>query len=51
VKAHAAFLPAVRKYEDRLGGIVLGGYIWPGQYLFTRKPVKSPGDLSGISVP
>lgn len=50
VKAHAAFLPAVRKYEDKLGGVVLGGYIWPGQYLFTRKPVKSPADLKGLKV-
>ncbi len=50
VKAHAAFLPAVRKYEDKFGGIVLGGYIWPGQYLFTRKPVRSPADLKGLKV-
>ena len=50
VKAHAAFLPAVRKYEDKLGGIVLGGYMWPGQYLFTRKPVKAPADLKGLKV-
>lgn len=50
VKAHAAFLPAVRKYEDKLGGIVLGGYIWPGQYLFTKKPVKGAADLKGQKV-
>jgi TRAP-type C4-dicarboxylate transport system substrate-binding protein len=50
VKAHAAFLPAVRKYEDKLGGIVLGGYIWPGQYLFTKKPVRSAADLKGQKV-
>jgi TRAP-type C4-dicarboxylate transport system substrate-binding protein len=50
VRAHAHFLNAVRKYEDRLGGVVLGGYIWPGQYLITRKPVQSPGDLKGLKV-
>ena len=50
VKAHAAFLPAVRKYEAQLGGVVLGGYIWPGQYLLTKKPVKAPADLKGLKV-
>jgi TRAP-type C4-dicarboxylate transport system substrate-binding protein len=50
VKAHAGFLEAVRKYEDKLGGIVLGGYLWPGQYLVSRKPVKTPADLRGLKV-
>jgi TRAP-type C4-dicarboxylate transport system substrate-binding protein len=50
VKAHDAFLAAVKKYEDKLGGVVLGGYIWPGQYLVTRKPVKGPADLKGLKV-
>jgi TRAP-type C4-dicarboxylate transport system substrate-binding protein len=50
VKAHAGFLDAVRKYEDKLGGIVLGGYLWPGQYLVSRKPVKTPADLKGLKV-
>lgn len=50
VKAHDAFLAAVKKYEDRLGGVVLGGYIWPNQYLVTRKPVRTPADLKGLKV-
>jgi TRAP-type C4-dicarboxylate transport system substrate-binding protein len=50
VKAHDAFLAAVKKQEDRLGGIVLGGYIWPGQFLISRKPVKGPEDLKGLKV-
>lgn len=50
VKAHDAFLAAVKKHEDRLGGIVLGGYIWPGQYLISRKPVRTPEDLKGLKV-
>jgi TRAP-type C4-dicarboxylate transport system substrate-binding protein len=50
VKAHDAFLGAVKKYQDRLGGIVLGGYIWPNQYLFSRKPVRTPADLKGLKV-
>jgi len=50
VKAHDAFLAAVKKYEERLGGVVLGGYIWPGQYLVTRKPIRTPEDLKGLKV-
>ena len=50
VKAHIGFMPAIKKAEDKLGGIVLGGYMWPGQYIFSRKPVKSPADLKGIKV-
>jgi TRAP-type C4-dicarboxylate transport system substrate-binding protein len=50
VKAHDAFLAAVKKQEDRLGGIVLGGYIWPNQYLLSRKPIKGPEDLKGLKV-
>lgn len=49
-KAHAGFLGAVRKYEDKLGGVVLGGYMWPGQYIISRKPVRSPADLKGLRV-
>lgn len=49
-KAHAVFLGAVRKYEDKLGGVVLGGYLWPGQYIVSRKPVRSPADLKGIKI-
>jgi TRAP-type C4-dicarboxylate transport system substrate-binding protein len=50
VKAHDAFMAAVKKYEDKLGGIVLGGYIWPNQYLVSRKPVRGPEDLKGLKV-
>lgn len=50
MKAHIAFMPAVKKAEDKLGGVVLGGYLWPAQYLFTKKPVKGPADLKGLKV-
>jgi TRAP-type transport system periplasmic protein len=50
VKAHASFLQAVRKYEDKLGGVVLGGYLWPGQYIISRKPVRSPADFKGLKI-
>ncbi|HEY7649583.1 MAG TPA: TRAP transporter substrate-binding protein [Methylomirabilota bacterium] len=50
VKAHVAFMPVIKKHEDKLGGVVLGGYLWPGQYMFSRKPVRSPADLKGIKV-
>ncbi len=50
VKAHAGFLEAVRKYEDKLGGVVLGGYLWPGQYIISRKPIRSPADFKGLKI-
>jgi TRAP-type C4-dicarboxylate transport system substrate-binding protein len=50
VKAHVGFMPAIKKHEDKLGGIVLGGYMWPGQYIFSRKPVRSPADLKGLKI-
>ena len=50
VKAHIGFMPAIKKHEDKLGGIVLGGYMWPGQYIFSRKPVRSPAELKGLKV-
>ena len=50
VKAHIGFMPAIKKNEDKLGGIVLGGYLWPGQYIFSRKPVRNPADLKGLKV-
>lgn len=50
VKAHIGFMPAIKKHEDKLGGIVLGGYMWPGQYIFSRKPVRSPADLKGLKI-
>ena len=49
-KAHAAFMPAYKKYEERLGGVVLGAYLWPAQMIFSRKPVRSPADLKGLKV-
>jgi TRAP-type transport system periplasmic protein len=50
VKAHVAFMPAIKKSEDKLGGVVLGAYLWPSQYIFSRKPIKSPADLKGLKV-
>jgi TRAP-type C4-dicarboxylate transport system substrate-binding protein len=50
VKAHVAFMPVIKKNEDKLGGVVLGGYLWPGQYIFSRKPVRGPADLKGLKV-
>ncbi len=28
VKAHVAFMPAIKKNEDKLGGVALGAYLW-----------------------
>ena len=50
VKAHVEFMAALKKSEDKLGGVVLGGYLWPGQYIFSRKPVKGPADLKGLKI-
>jgi len=50
VKAHIAFMPVFKKYEDKLGGVVLGGYLWPHQVIFSRKPVRNPADLKGLKV-
>jgi TRAP-type C4-dicarboxylate transport system substrate-binding protein len=50
VKAHQAFMPAVKKYEDKLGGVVIGAYLWPYQVLFSKKPIKGPEDLKGLKV-
>jgi TRAP-type C4-dicarboxylate transport system substrate-binding protein len=50
IKAHVDFMAAIKKHEDKLGGIVLAGYLWPGQYIFSRKPIKSPADLKGLKV-
>jgi TRAP-type C4-dicarboxylate transport system substrate-binding protein len=50
VKGHVAFMPALKKHEDKLGGVVLGAYLWPHQVIFSRKPVRSPADLKGLKV-
>ena len=50
LKAHIGFMPAIKKHEDKLGGVLLGGYMWPGQYIFSRKPARSPADLKGLKV-
>ena len=50
VKAHVAFMPYLKKHEDKLGGVVLGAYLWPSQYIFSRKPIKGPADLKGLKV-
>ena len=50
LKAHVGFMAVIKKNEDKLGGVVLGGYLWPGQYIFSRKPIRSPADLKGLKV-
>jgi TRAP-type transport system periplasmic protein len=50
VKAHIGFMPVLKKYEDKLGGIVLGGYLWPAQMIFSRKAAHSPADLKGLKI-
>jgi TRAP-type C4-dicarboxylate transport system substrate-binding protein len=50
VKAHVALLPALKRYEDKLGGVVLGGYVWPLNVVFSRKPIKTPADLKGLKI-
>ena len=50
VKAHAGFIAAVKKHEDKLGGVVLGGYLWPNQYVISRKPIRSPADFKGLKI-
>ena len=50
VKAHVAWMDVVRKHEDKLGGIVVGAYLWPHQVIFSKKPVKGPDDLKGLKV-
>lgn len=50
VKGHIAFMPALKKVEDKLGGVVLGAYLWPHQVIFSRKPVRTPADLQGLKV-
>lgn len=49
-KAHAAFLDVVRQREGQLGGVVLGGYLWPGQYIISRKPIRTPEDFKGLKI-
>jgi TRAP-type C4-dicarboxylate transport system substrate-binding protein len=50
VKAHIGFMGAIKKNEDKLGGVVLGGYMWPGQYIFSRRAARGPADLKGLKV-
>jgi TRAP-type transport system periplasmic protein len=50
VKAHAGFIAAVKKHEDKLGGVVLGGYLWPNQYVISRKPIRGPADFKGLKI-
>ena len=49
-QSHVGFMAAVKKHEDKLGGVVLAGYLWPSQFIFSRKPVRSPADLKGLKV-
>lgn len=50
VKAHIAFIPALKKYEAKMGGVVLGAYLWPHQVIYSRKPIRSPADLKGLKI-
>ncbi len=50
VKAHISFMAAVKKYEEKLGGTVLGAYLWPHQVIYSRKPIRSPADLKGLKL-
>jgi TRAP-type C4-dicarboxylate transport system substrate-binding protein len=50
VKAHIAYMAVLKKHEDKLGGVVLGGYLWPHQVLYSKKPVRTPADLKGLKV-
>ena len=50
VKAHQAYLEPLKRFEDRLGGVVLGAYLWPHQVIYSRKPVRSPAELKGLKV-
>ncbi|MGH7321594.1 MAG: TRAP transporter substrate-binding protein [Candidatus Rokuibacteriota bacterium] len=50
VKAHIAFMGAAKKYEEKLGGVVLGAYLWPHQVIYSRKPIRSPADLKGLKL-
>jgi TRAP-type C4-dicarboxylate transport system substrate-binding protein len=50
VKAHHHFLQAVKKYEDKLGAVCLGGYMWAETTIFSRKPVRTPADMKGLKL-
>jgi TRAP-type C4-dicarboxylate transport system substrate-binding protein len=50
VRAHDAFMPVLKRYEDKIGGIVLGLYYWPQQVLWSRKPVRNLDDLKGMNI-
>jgi len=50
VRAHQAFMPAIKKYEEKLGGVVVGAYLWPHQVVYSRKPIKGPADLKGLKL-
>ncbi len=50
VKGYSSWLGGVKKYEDRIGGVVLGAYLWPQQVVFSRKPVRGTDDFKGLKL-
>jgi TRAP-type C4-dicarboxylate transport system substrate-binding protein len=50
VKAHAGFMPAAKRYESKIGAVIVGAYLWPQQVIYSRKPIKSPADLDGLKL-
>jgi len=49
-KAHRAFLAVIKKHEDKIGAVVLGGYLWAETVIFSRKPLRTPADFKGLKI-
>jgi len=50
ITTHHNFLQAVKKYEDKLGAVCLGGYMWAETTIFSRKPARNPADMKGLKL-
>ena len=50
LKANLDFLEVCKKYEESLGGRVLGAFLYPDQVLYSRKPIRKPEDLKGLNI-